>query len=352
MLISIQEVKRNKELMIIIFILIFLIGNVGLSRIKSNEDTLSPVNSPRTTNTTLKIVATLSIIEDVVEHIIGQDVPVTVPGTADPHSFEPTTSEILALENANIIFRMGLEDLEPWWRSDWDDAVVIDLIDSSMLIEDPLLGFVNPHVWMDPNNMKYFATEVNNTLWIYEPLTSNKLIFSNNTLNYLMSLDKLLTEIYIAKASFNGLKVVVNHPAYFYLFQESLLNITRLASIEKGEDQEPSAIEIAAIVKIMIEEDCHLIVTDPQHRTENVYEIARETQSKIALLTPLLNVEVTWNGNQVLISNYTQLIQYDLWALSNPTNPPNLIDIWWIIFIFGPIIIAFLVLFLYMRRRK
>jgi zinc transport system substrate-binding protein len=352
MLISIQEMKRNREMMVLILILLFLTGNIGLSRWESNEEVLSPVNSLRATNTTLKIVVTLSIIEDVVEHIIKQDVPVIVPGTADPHSFEPTTSEILALENAEIIFRMGLEDLEPWWRTEWEDADVIDLIDSSMLEVDPLLGFVNPHVWMDPNNMKQFAIEVNNTLWIHEPLTSNKWIFSNNTLNYLTSLDNLLTQIYSVKASFNGMKVVVNHPAYFYLFQKSLLNITRLATIQKGEDQEPSAIEIANIVKLMIDEDCHLIVTDPQHRTENVYEIARETQSKIALLTPLLNVEVTWNGNQVILSNYTQLIQYDLWALSNPTNPPNLSDIWWIIIIFGPIIIAILVIFLYMRKRK
>jgi ABC-type Zn uptake system ZnuABC Zn-binding protein ZnuA len=162
----------------------------------------------------------------------------------------------------------------------------------------------------------------------------------------------LLEFIQEKSLTFNGMKVVVNHPAYFYLFQENLLNLTRLATIEKGEDQEPSAIEIADVIKIMTEKGCHLIVTDPQHRTENVYEIARETQSKIALLTPLLNVEVIWNGKQVLISNYTQMIQYDIWALSNPINPPSLLDIWWTMIIFGSIIIALLILFLYMRRRK
>ena len=38
------------------------------------------------------------------------------------------------------------------------------------------------------------------------------------------NLDYLLVTIQNAKLIYNGLKVVVNHPAYFYLFQENLLN--------------------------------------------------------------------------------------------------------------------------------
>ncbi|MFX1571529.1 MAG: metal ABC transporter substrate-binding protein [Promethearchaeota archaeon] len=323
-----------------------------MNKYKTTTRVLHPLNFSNVVNTTLKIVATLTIIENVVENVIGQDVPVIVPGSADPHSYEPTSSEILALENAEIIFRMGEEELEPWWRTEWEDAEVVSLINSNMLKIDPLLGFVNPHVWMNPNNMKNFTLEVNRTLWMQEPLLSNKFIFSNNTLKYLTVLDNLLVLIQKAKSTFNGMKVVVNHPAYFYLFQVNLLNLTRLATIEKGEDKEPSAIEIADIIKIMREEGCHLVVTDPQHRTDNVYEIARETQSKIALLTPLLNVEVTWNEKKIIISNYTQLIQYDIWALSNPIHPPSLSDIWWNIAIFGLLIIALLTLFLYIRRKK
>jgi zinc transport system substrate-binding protein len=346
-----KSVKRSKKVTVIAFIIFLMTINLGSNTNQINNQVTQPLNSLKVANTSLKIVATITIIEEVVEHITGQDIPVIVPGSADPHSFEPTSIEILALENADIIFRMGVEELEPWWRAEWEDAYIVKLVEPDMLKEDSLLGFVNPHVWMDPNNMKDFAQEINQTLWMNEPLISNKWIFSNNTLNYLGVLDNLLVTIQNAKLIYNGLKVVVNHPAYFYLFQENLLNLTRLASIEKGEDQEPSAKEIADIIKIMREEGCHLIITDPQHRTENVYEIARETQSKIALLTPLLNVEVNWNGEQILISNYSQMIEYDIWALSNPINPPSLVDIIGIVITFGLIIIALLIIFLYIRRR-
>jgi zinc transport system substrate-binding protein len=345
-------VKEIKKIIPVIFIVFLLMGSFGLNISQVNKRITYPLISLKEANTSLNIVATITIIEDAVKHVIGQDVPVVVPGSADPHSYEPKSSEILALENADIIFRMGIEDLEPWWRTEWEDAYVVDLIDPNMLKIDPLLGFVNPHIWMDPNNMKNFTQEINQTLWTKEPLISNKWIYSNNTLNYLTILDELLDTIQYAKAIYNETKLVVNHPAYFYLFQENLLNLTRLATIEKGEDQEPSAKEIADVIKIMREEGCHLIVTDPQHRTENVYEIARETQSKIALLTPLLDVKVNWNGEQVLISNYTQMIEYDIWALGNPINPPNLLSTLWIIIPSGIILISLLISFFYIRRRK
>jgi zinc transport system substrate-binding protein len=346
------KVKKSKRVKFVAFFIFLLNISVVFNTYKINRQVIPPTSSFKVANTSLKIVATITIIEDVVEHIIGQDVPVIVPGSADPHSFEPTSNEILALENADIIFRMGIEDLEPWWRTEWEDSYVVKLIDLNMLKEDPLLGFVNPHVWMDPNNVKNFTQKINQTLWAMEPSISNKRIISNNTLNYLVILDNLLITIQNTKLIFNGLMVVVNHPAYFYLFQESLLNLTRLATIEKGEEQEPSAIEITDVIKIMREEGCHLVVTDLQHRTENVYEIARETQSKIALLTPLLNVEVNWNEEQVLISNYTQMIEYDLWALLNPINPPSFFHIIGIIITFGLIIIALFITFLYIRRKK
>jgi zinc transport system substrate-binding protein len=349
---AIKKVKRSKRVNFIVFFIFLLTISVGFNSYQKQEQISHPRSSSKIVNTSLKIVATISIIEHIVKQVVGQDVPVIVPGSADPHSYEPTSGEILALEDADIIFRMGLEDLEPWWRTEWEDAYVVKLIEPNMLIEDPLLGFLNPHVWMDPNNVKNFTQKVNITLWVKEPSISNKWAISNNTLNYLTILDNLLTIIQYSKSIFNGMTVVVNHPAYFYLFQESLLNLTRLASIEKGEDQEPSAVEIADVIKKMREQDCHLIVTDPQHRTENVYEIARETQSKIALLTPLLNVEVNWNGTQILISNYTQMIKYDLWALGFPINPPSLLDILNIIIIFGTIIIVLIITFIYTRRRK
>ncbi len=63
----------------------------------------------------LKVVATYSIIGDVVSVIGGENVALTVlvPGEGDPHVYEPTPQDLIALAEADILFENGLE-LEPW----------------------------------------------------------------------------------------------------------------------------------------------------------------------------------------------------------------------------------------------
>ncbi|MHA1194954.1 MAG: metal ABC transporter substrate-binding protein [Promethearchaeota archaeon] len=348
--------EHNKhDILVLIFILTFIFLNILSSPLLSKVFFISndqkDVNLIKTSNTSLKIVTTLTIIEDVVENIVGKDVPVIVSGTEDPHSYEPTSSEISALADADVIFRMGVASLEPWWRTDWEDAIVISLIEPGMLKVDPLLGFKNPHVWMDPNNVKNFTLRVNETLCSLEPIQANRLIFSNNTSNFINILDNLTNEIINARKNFIGLKVVVSHPAFFYFFSENLLNITRVAAIEKGEGKEPSAIDIANVIRLMEREDCHLIVTNPQHSLENVYEIARETNSRIALLTPLLNVVVNWNGKTMSIDTYKGLIEYDLWALAHPIEVPEVIELWGVFLVLIVLILVVLIIFIYIRKK-
>ncbi|XWX02978.1 zinc ABC transporter substrate-binding protein [Aggregatilineales bacterium SYSU G02658] len=63
----------------------------------------------------LKVVATYSIIGDVVSVIGGENISLTVlvPGEGDPHVYEPTPQDLIALAEADILFENGLE-LEPW----------------------------------------------------------------------------------------------------------------------------------------------------------------------------------------------------------------------------------------------
>ena len=63
-----------------------------------------------------------------------------------------------------------------------------------MLKPDPLINNeLNPHVWMDPHNIKWFSLKINETLCIKDP--SNLAIYSNNTKGYLDQLNSLLYNI-------------------------------------------------------------------------------------------------------------------------------------------------------------
>ena len=60
-------------------------------------------------NDRLQIVATHSILADVVMNVVGDvaDVTSTMPVNTDPHSFEPVASDIIALADADVVFTNG-----------------------------------------------------------------------------------------------------------------------------------------------------------------------------------------------------------------------------------------------------
>ena len=63
----------------------------------------------------LKAVATYSVLGDLVQNIGGSNIELTVlvDGEGDPHVYEPTPQDLVALAEADILFENGLE-LEPW----------------------------------------------------------------------------------------------------------------------------------------------------------------------------------------------------------------------------------------------
>lgn len=129
---------------------------------------------------TATIVATTSILGDVVESIVGDDarVDVLIPAGVDPHAFEPSAREAAQLRDATLVVANGLgleAGLGPALDAARDDGV--EVLEVAPLV-DPLPfgaahvhgdeddggdddhhgddgdhGDLDPHVWHDPLRM-------------------------------------------------------------------------------------------------------------------------------------------------------------------------------------------------------
>ncbi len=303
--------------------------------------TVTNTSTTVTANGPLNIVASISIVADFASQI-GEglfSVPSIVTGTENPHIYEPTPSEIELVASADLFIRFGLEDLEPWV-----DAVllanpfvpVLTLVNSSLMRFDPLIEADNPHVWLDPNIAKIFVGNIYDEIASLDP--SNNATYLSNRDDYFDELDNLLADISIAATEFSGLKVVVHHPAFMYLFD--LLGIERVATIEEHEGEEPSAEHIAEVVQAIVAENASIIINQPQLEEEEIIEIARDTGILITELTPLLGI-IDENGyvvsNGSLIESYIDMILFNLEALRNPHEPAvaNLNWYWWTLVGFG-----------------
>jgi ABC-type Zn uptake system ZnuABC Zn-binding protein ZnuA len=174
-----------------------------------------------------------------------------------------------------------------------------------MIETDSVTGDPNPHLWMSPILAKTFVQNITDEVILLD--FEHQAQYEANRDSYLDELDDLILAIE-NEDQFEGLKVVVHHPAFMYLLD--LLGVVRVGVIEEHEGSEPSAQHIGEIVDTMIEENVSIIITQPQIEEKMIIQIARDTNAKLAKLTPLLDVNN--------IDTYIGMIEYNILALANP----------------------------------
>jgi manganese/zinc/iron transport system substrate-binding protein len=152
-----------------------------------------------------KIVATTTMIGDLVHQIGGDKVELTVlmpPGT-DPHTYKPTTKDLADISRATLVFYNGLH-LEGKMVELFEEKMKKTAVAVSREIpEGKLLGWKagqggthDPHIWFDPTLWKYAATAVRDELARID--SANKAQYDERLNDVLARLDKL--DAYIADA--------------------------------------------------------------------------------------------------------------------------------------------------------
>jgi zinc/manganese transport system substrate-binding protein len=116
----------------------------------------------------IKVVATFSVIGDMVANVAGDlvDLTIIVGPDGDSEEYEPTAADVPKMANARILFMNGLnDDFEPWLdslmkQSSFDGTKVIvsrGVKGLSAEDEHPIGGkpkaiMLDQHAWMNPRN--------------------------------------------------------------------------------------------------------------------------------------------------------------------------------------------------------
>ena len=122
----------------------------------------------------INVVATFSVLGDLVAKVAGDDAHVSVltPINAEVHEWELTPDNFAALEDADIVFFNGYQ-LEQWMRqveaTTQDDVALISVAEASgypvqyIAIGD-MQGDVDPHLWTDPRAAIAYVQVIANEL--------------------------------------------------------------------------------------------------------------------------------------------------------------------------------------------
>jgi len=182
-------------------------------------------------NNGLKVMATTSIVADVVQQIGGDVVNVVtlLPLGSDPHSFQPAPRDMAAVVEADVIFAngAGLEEfLQPLIESAGATARVVEVSDGIPLLEATEADSHaegedtgNPHTWVDPNNVLVWVENIRAALT--ELLPEHTDGFKANADAYTAKLTELDTWVrqQIETVPMQNRILVTDHMVYGYFAQ-------------------------------------------------------------------------------------------------------------------------------------
>jgi len=208
---------------------------------------------------TLKVVATTSIVADVVQQIGGKNftVAMLLPLGSDPHSFTPSPRDMSMVADATVVFAngAGLEGfLQPLLDSAGATGRVVEVSKGIQLLDAPPgeadaadAHTGDPHTWVDPNNVLIWVDNIQSALAELDP--ANAASYQTNAEAYKSSLKELDGWIagQVAQIPLENRLLVTDHLVYGYFAQR--YGFQQIGAIIPGFSSaaSPSAKELAAI---------------------------------------------------------------------------------------------------------
>jgi len=140
---------------------------------------------------------------------------------------------------------------------------------------------LDPHIWLSPENGKIIAE---NTLLALSDLVPESVdIFQKNYEALIADIENVDRRISDSLKSYDQRKFMVFHPAWGYFAEH--YNLEQLPVQIGGQD--PSASELASLVKIAQEEKIKVIFIQPTFNTASAEAIAQEIGAEVAIVDPL-----------------------------------------------------------------
>ncbi|MCP5094292.1 MAG: zinc ABC transporter solute-binding protein [Chloroflexi bacterium] len=245
----------------------------------------------------LKVVATTSIIGDVVAQVGGDTIELTTlinPGQ-DPHSYEPGARMLTAVANTNIIFVNGW-DLEESLLRDLkeigEDAPIVPISANITPLafgenthnhdHDEQVEYerrphsADPHVWLNIQNVKQWVDNVEHILSQLDPINANS--YANNAAAYLVQLNELeaYAESQLGSIPTENRFIVTNHDALGYFVHA--YDLTILGTVIPGLSTlaEPSAKALTNLIKEMEEHAVCTLFTETTVSDSLIQTVADE----------------------------------------------------------------------------
>ena len=227
---------------------------------------------------TVRIVTSFTILEDLVRQLGGDNVEVVnlVPRDSDAHVYSPKPSDSIAIVNADLVISNGL-GFEGWIDRLLEDAGKREkhLVASDGVQILSNKDEIDPHAWQSFLNIKIYVRNISGELIKLLPQQKQDLIFRRDKyLELIFSIEQHFEER-IARTPVSERIVVTSHDAFGYLGRE--FDIQFLAPLGLSLDEEASAEDLASLVNQIKEKQVTALFVENITNPRLLEVIAAET---------------------------------------------------------------------------
>ena len=220
-------------------------------------------------------------------------VTMLIPDNVEPHTWEPTISDIIAVSNARVFVYNGA-GFEPWVANVLSsiqnkDLIVVDT-STNMSMELPNVsgatfqqtqhGGADPHFWLDPLRAKIQVDNIAKGLRQADP--SHAATYSVNADLLKTRLDVLNQQYHMGLRNRTKNDIITAHEGFDYLANR--YGFVAHAAIGISADAQPSTQDIARLVQLVKDLDLHYVFVEPIFSDIYMDTIAQETSTHILVL--------------------------------------------------------------------
>lgn len=235
------------------------------------------------------IVVTTTVLGDFVRQIAGDAVSVEVlmPVGADPHEFEASARQVAAMEKATLVVANGV-GLEEGMTSVLDavekDGVPVLKVGE---LETPRLfsdGTPDPHVWFDPVRMANAATAVATKLAEVVPEATDWTARGQAYAQEIRATEETMRGLF-DQIPVDRRKLVTGHMAFGYLADRFGFSIVGVVIPGGGTMGAPSAGDLAALARTIVDEDVPAIFTESTESPTLASALAEEVGHDVKVVS-------------------------------------------------------------------
>jgi len=232
----------------------------------------------------INVVTTIAPQKELIKSV-GKDlvnITVLVPPGAEPHTFEPTPSQMRAVADADLYIMNGA-GLEFWM-----DRLL--QVNKKMLVVDTSKGIdliwesggeADPHIWLSLRNAIVQLENIYQGLVQVDP--DNRDFYLKNKEEYVQKLQSLDAELNQSFSNAHRKIFVVHHPAWTYFARDYNLDQVPLMENEK----EPGPKYLGEVIDLARKNNITAIFVEPEFNPKAAEVIAKEMNASIIDLDPL-----------------------------------------------------------------